>query len=272
MGRTIGGGCAKGRETVAQYALPHDLKGEWQRLDLMSALLDPMERAQIERLGVKPGWRCLELGAGNGSISKMLAALVAPTGLVVASDIDVRCMADLDVPCLEVRRLDVIEDAIEDKAYDFVVARALLHHLPERESALRRMVEAVKPGGLILSIEPDMLPCTVAEPGSMRAFWQAWLRWAEQSGVDYFVGRKIPAWLDSLGTEGVASEGFTAQFNGGSDWARYWSSTVRELAPSLLNSGAMTRSMLDEFYARYDDPHYWTSVITFTATSGRKPG
>jgi SAM-dependent methyltransferase len=158
---------------------------------------------------------------------------VAPSGSVVASDIDVRYMADLDIPCLEVRRLDVIEDAIEDNAYDFVVARALLHHLPARQTALRRMIEAVKPGGAFLSIEPDMLPCTVAEPGSMRAFWQAWLKWSEQSGIDYFVGRRITAWLDGLGMEGVAGEGDTMHFNGGSDWATYWTSTVRELAPSL---------------------------------------
>jgi SAM-dependent methyltransferase len=170
-----------------------------------------------------------------------------------------------------VRRLDVMEDAIEDKAYDFVVARALLHHLPGRKTALKRMIEAVKPGGVFLSIEPDMLPCTVAEPESMRAFWQAWLIWSEQSDIDYTVGRRIPAWLDSLGLEGVAAEGDTMHFNGGSDWATYWTSTMRELAPSLLKTGGMTEKMLGSFYSFYEDPHYWTSVITFTAASGRKP-
>ena len=253
------------------YALPHGLEGERQRLELMSALLDPMERALFDRLGVKAGWRCLELGSGNGSIARILAGMVAPTGGVVASDIDLRDMADLKAPCLEVRRLDVVKDPIEAEAYDFVAARALLHHLPDRKTALKRMVDAVKPGGALLSIEPDMLPCTVAEPQSMRAFWRAWLKWSEQSGIDYFVGRKIPAWLDALGLVGVAAEGHNAHFNGGSDWARYWTSTIRELEPSLLKSGAMTQTMLEDFYGLYADPHYWTSVIAFTATSGRKP-
>jgi SAM-dependent methyltransferase len=256
---------------MSEYTLPHDLAGERQRLELMSALLDPMERAHIERLGVKSGWRCLELGAGNGSIARFLAGVVAPTGSVVASDIDVRYMADLHAPCLEVRRLDVIEDAIEDETYDFVVARALLHHLAGRRDALKRMVAAVKPGGVLLSIEPDMLPCTVAEPASMGAFWQGWLKWAEQSGIDYFVGRRVPAWLDSLGMESVAGEGCTARFNGGSDWARYWTSTMRELAPPLMKSGNMSQRMLDDFTSLYADPHYWTSVVAFTAASGRKP-
>jgi SAM-dependent methyltransferase len=258
-------------KTMAGYTLPHDLKGEQQRLALMSALLDPLERAHFDRLGVKSGWRCLELGAGNGSIARILAGIVAPSGHVVASDLDVRCMADLKGEGLEVRRLDITADAIEDGAYDLVVARALLHHLPGRRSALKRMVEAVKPGGVILSIEPDMLPCTAAEPASMGTFWRRWLKWSEQSGIDYFVGRRIPGWLDSLGMEGVSAEGHTAHFNGGSDWATYWTSTIRELAPSLQKSGNVTQKMLEEFYSLYEDPHYWTSVITFIATSGRKP-
>jgi ubiquinone/menaquinone biosynthesis C-methylase UbiE len=73
---------------MREYTLPHQLVGEQQRLALMSALLDPVELAHIARLGVCPGWRCLEVGCGNGSIALALAGRVAPTGHVVASDID----------------------------------------------------------------------------------------------------------------------------------------------------------------------------------------
>jgi SAM-dependent methyltransferase len=256
---------------MGEYTLPHELAGERQRLALMSELLDPVELAHIERLGVSQGWRCLELGSGNGSISQALAERVAPTGHVVASDIDVSYIKDLEGPCLEIRKIDILEDAVEEGAYDFVVARAVLHHLISARRALECMVAALKPGGVLLSIEPDMLPCTVAEPESMHTFWQGWLKWSEGAGIDYFIGRKIPAWLDSLGLEDVAGEGHTAQFNGGSDWARYWSSTMRELAPSLLKSGDISEKTLEELHTCYQDPHYWTSVMTFTANWGRKP-
>jgi hypothetical protein len=136
---------------------------------------------------------------------------------------------------------------------------------------LERMVSALKPGGMLLSVEPDMLPCTVVEPDSMQRFWEGWLKWSVEAGIDYFIGRKIPARLDSLSLEDVAGEGHTAQFNGGSDWATYWVETVRELTPSLLQSSHVSEKMLEEFYARYRDPHYWTSVMTFTANWGRKP-
>jgi hypothetical protein len=49
---------------VSEYTLPHGLKGEQQRLVLMSSLLDPIELVCIARLEVGPGWRCLEGGCG----------------------------------------------------------------------------------------------------------------------------------------------------------------------------------------------------------------
>jgi SAM-dependent methyltransferase len=256
---------------MSEYVLPHGLTGEEQRLARMSALLDPVENAWIDRLGVCPGSRCLELGCGNGSISRALAGRVAPNGHVVASDIDIAYIANLQAPCLEIRRINVLEDSIEEGSYDFVVARALLHHLTPARKALDRMAAALKPGGLLLSIEPDMLPCTVSEPESMYAFWQGWLGWSAKAGIDYFIGHKISAWLDSLGLEKVAGEGHTPHFNGGSSWAIYWTDTIRELEPSLMKEGYVTGKMFEDFYALYQDPHYWTRVITFTADWGRKP-
>jgi SAM-dependent methyltransferase len=232
---------------MSEYVLPHDAAGERQRLALMSALLDPLELDHIARLGARPGWGCLELGSGNGSISRALAERVCPGGHVVASDIDIAYMKDLRAPCLEVRRIDVLQDVIEERSYDLVVARALLHHLTPPRKALKRFVAGLRPGGVLLSIEPDMLPCTVTEPESMNLFWKGWLKCSVTAGIDFFIGRKIPGWLDSLGLAAVAGERHTAQFNGGSDWANYWIETLRELAPSRVKSGCVTARMIDEF-------------------------
>jgi hypothetical protein len=73
------------------------------------------------------------------------------------------------------------------------------------------------------------------------------------------------------GLKDIASEGHTANFNGRSDWANYWIATIRELQPSLLKGGYITTALLKEFETCYRDPHYWASLITFTATFGRKP-
>jgi tRNA A58 N-methylase Trm61 len=64
--------------SVPEYVLDHHREGERQRLELMSRLLDPMHRRHIERVGIGPGARTLEVGCGNGSMSVWLAARAAP--------------------------------------------------------------------------------------------------------------------------------------------------------------------------------------------------
>ena len=123
---------------MSEYVLPHQLRGERYRLDLMSALLDPVVRGHFDQLGMGDVWQCLEFDCCNGSISRALLEYVALAGHVVASDIDIRYIEDLQAPCLEVQRIDLLNDPIEQGAYDFVVARALLHHLAPARKGLER--------------------------------------------------------------------------------------------------------------------------------------
>jgi SAM-dependent methyltransferase len=253
-----------------KYVLPHGLSGEQQRLALMSTLLDPIHRNHLEKLGLQPGWHCLEIGSGNGSISQWLAGRVAPAGLAVATDLDLRFIGSLRAPNLEVRKLNILEDPLEENAFDLVTARAVLHHIHSPERAVERMVAALKPGGVLLSIEPDFLPATAAEPESVHAFWQGWLKWSASMGIDYFIGKKMPPMLDAQDLEAVGAEGHTAVFKGGSPWSTYFVQTVRELRDSLLQSGFVNASMIAAFEALYANPCYWTSVITFVAAWGLK--
>jgi SAM-dependent methyltransferase len=253
------------------YVLSHDLEGERQRLALMSELLDPTERRNIQQLGLRPGWRCLEVGSGNGSIAQWLASQVGASGHVVASDLDTSFIAELTAPNLEVRQLDIVRGTVEQNHYDLVVTRAVLHHLVNPKLVLERMLGALKPGGTLLVTEPDMLPATVAEPGVIRKFWHGWFRWAASAGIDYFIGSKIPAILDELGLEQISATGETALFNGGSAWATYLVETIRELRPKLAELGHVSDEIMNELEPHFQDSHYWTSAINFVATSARKP-
>jgi SAM-dependent methyltransferase len=260
-----------GKSPKSTYILPHDLTGERQRLALMSELLDPLHRSFLEKLGLRPGWRCLEIGCGNGSISQWLATKVGPKGHVTATDLDLRYIDNLHAPNLEVRRLDILKDEVEPATYDLVTARAVLHHVKSPKKAVQHMVAFLKPGGLLLSIEPDFLPATAATPEPLRAFWQAWLQWSSSVGIDYFIGRKMPALLSAAGLDHVGAEGTTALYRGKSPWAQYWIDTLQELRPRLIESGYVTRPLLSRFKRLYSDPRIWTSAITFVASWGTKP-
>lgn len=55
--------------TLRPYILDNASTLEYQRLDLMSKILNPWTRGYMSALGVSQDWQCLELG-GNGSIAE----------------------------------------------------------------------------------------------------------------------------------------------------------------------------------------------------------
>jgi SAM-dependent methyltransferase len=255
---------------MADYVLDHHLEGERARLELMSRLLDPMHRRHIEALGIGPGARTLEVGCGNGSVSAWLAARVAPGGRAVAADLDLSLVA-ARTPGLELRRHDIVAGPVEPGGFDLVTARAVLHHVADAEVAIRNLVASLAPGGAILLIEPDFLPVRVAEPPEVRAFWDGWLAWARDHGIDYGIGRVLAPRLAAEGLEQIAGTAETAIYAGGSPWAEYWTRTVVELRDALVGSGHADDALVDGFLARCADPAWWTQTIAFTAVYGRAP-
>lgn len=257
---------------MSGYVWQHDLKGEPDRLRLMSRLLDPSSRFHLARIGVAEGWRCLEIGAGNGSVSTWLSEKVGPTGHVLATDIHPDLMQSIAGDNIEVRAFDVVRDQPPGAPFDIVVIRALLHHLPARREVVARMARWLKPGGWLFVQEPDFYPTWTVEPPSQNELWKAFIRWAESHQIDYYVGRKIPAWLQEEGLSDISSEGHAILYNGGSEFAQWWDYGVREVAGRLKGEGGVSDAALDEFFTLARDPAYWTTTIAFTATTGRKPG
>ena len=255
---------------MREYVLDHHLEGEGSRLALMSRLLDPMHRRYIESLGVGPGARALEVGCGNGSISAWLAERVAPGGRAVAMDLDLS-LVDVRAPGLELQQGDIVAGPVDPGGFDLVTARAVLHHVTDVDAAMRNLVACLAPGGSILLIEPDFLPVSVAEPPEVRAFWDGWLAWSRDQGIDYHVGRKLAPRLAALGLEQVAGTAETAVYNGASPWADYWTQTVTELRDLLVNSGTLDDQRVEWFLAQCADPRWWTQTIAFTAVHARAP-
>ncbi len=256
---------------MPEYVLDHHLEGERGRLALMSRLLDPMHRRHIESLGIGAGAKTLEVGCGNGSISSWLAERVRPGGRAVAVDLDLS-LVDGSPPGLELRRADIVAGPVGSREFDLVTARAVLHHVSDAEAAIENLVASARPGGAILLIEPDFLPVSIAAPPDVRAFWEGWLAWSCEQGIDYLIGRRLPAALGALGLEGVRATAETALYNGGSPWALYWRQTIIELRSRLVASGRVDDRLIDVFLSHCAEPSWWTQTIAFTAVQARTPG
>jgi len=256
---------------MSEYVLGHHLKGEGKRLALMSELLDPMHRRHIEALEiVKPGARTLEVGCGNGSISAWLTDRVSPDGMAVAFDLDLS-LIEARAPNLELHQGDIVAGPVERGSFDLVTARAVLHHIADAEAAITNLVASMRPGGAILLIEPDFLPVSVAEPPEVRAFWEGWLAWSRERGIDYHIGRNLAPRLAALGLTRISGSADTAIYNGGSRWADYWTQTIIELRGDLITSGKLNDTLVDTFLDHCADSNWWTETIAFSAVHGRAP-
>jgi SAM-dependent methyltransferase len=130
-----------------------------------------------------------------------LARQVGEHGQVVATDIDVTYLKRLDVPNLEVRRHDILEDSLDvlgPGSFDLVCSRLMLFWLVGRqEEAIRRMAECLRPGGWLVDEDGDwgtVVPVDPAHPQYERynRVWRNGEWWADR-GYDPASGRKLPA-------------------------------------------------------------------------------
>ena len=158
------------------------------------------------------------------------------------------------------------------QTFDLVTARAVLHHVADAEVAITNLVASLRTGGVLLLIEPDFLPVSIAEPPEARAFWEGWLAWSRERGIDYHIGRTLAPRLAAPGLTQISGTAETAIYNGGSTWANYWTLTINELRDDLIGSGKLNVALVDTFLNHCADSNWWTQTIAFTAVSGRSPG
>ena len=183
------------------YALDSSWYAERDRLNSLTALYDEATIAFCERLGVGDGWRCVELGAGTGSVAQLLVDRVAPSGHVLAVDVDTRFLDPLRSPLLHVEQVDVTTASLAPGTFDLIHARLLLEHLPQRDAVVHRLVRALAPGGWLLLEDFDWPTAAIVDPPApvLARVAHACRTALESHGYDAEYGRRLPRVLRSAG-------------------------------------------------------------------------
>jgi SAM-dependent methyltransferase len=199
-----------------RYLLPNAEDAAATRFAAFAELFDPSTFAHMERLGVAPGWRCWEVGAGGTSVVRWLADRVGPAGHVLATDIDVTRLVgavDPDDPHVVVLAHNVANDPPPEGLFDLVHARLVLVHIPERDRALAAMVEALRPGGWLFveDADPALQPLSsleVREPEQVLAnrLRSGFRELMAGRGVDLAYGRTLPRRLRAAGLAEVRAD------------------------------------------------------------------
>jgi ubiquinone/menaquinone biosynthesis C-methylase UbiE len=244
---------------------------ERSRLALVEELHDPLTRRQLEGIGVGPGWRCLDVGAGAGSVAWMLAELVGSSGHVMATDLDTRLLEQLRCQTIKVVRHDLLSDPLPEAGFDLVHARLLLMHLPARLAALRRLAAAVRPGGWLAIIDTDFTPAEVwpASPAWSRV-WAAFCDGVVAGGWDLRYGRRLCEDLRTLGMVEVEVEQVGWWQPGGALAPRLLSLTIERLRDRMRTLGADDED-IDEARRILEDPATTVRTPLTSIARARRP-
>jgi ubiquinone/menaquinone biosynthesis C-methylase UbiE len=254
-----------------EYVLSKDFAGEHERLQLLEAHVDPLSIAAIEAAGIGPGSRCLEVGAGAGSIARWLAQRVGDGSLVCAIDIDTRLLTPLADEGITVMRHDLLVDDFPARSFDLVHARAVLEHIPAREDALDRIVEWLAPDGALVLVDAASYPIYSSQHEPFLAAMKAWVEVIGRTGTDYDWARTFPEPLQRHGYREVGAAAIAPVLQGGTPVATFWSLTLETLRSRIVEAGLASDAGLDEARRLLADPDFWDFGAGWVAAWGKRP-
>jgi SAM-dependent methyltransferase len=255
-----------------RYWFDNSLSDEGNRLRLLEAIADPRSIRLLGGLDIEPGWKCAELGAGAGSMAMWLADEVGNRGSVMAVDRDVTLLEHLS----ERSNVTIVESAIEDldlpaAKLDLIHTRNVLMHIDSADEIIARLVDALRPGGVLLLEEADYFPLAGVTSSALfevaTALVSKWT-WA----------RTMPSTVVQLPVTDVTVTVDTSMLQGGSPEAAFWTYTFRSVEHRLTDPNlavadglpAVDRATFNEALDLLADESFWTPLSAVVCVSCRR--
>jgi SAM-dependent methyltransferase len=239
-----------------------DSSAEHDRLILLEKLFDSDSKKLLERAGIQPGWKCLEVGAGAGSVARILADRAGADN-VIATDMSTALLAPLAESGVRVLRHDVTTDDAPGE-FDLIHSRFVLEHITRRDLALSRMASWLKPGGVMVVESAAPMPQLSSDPTVGKVLAAMTEQFWRSVGTDAAWARTLPMPLELAGLVDCVAEGNVIPARGGSTFARWMVETHRLIEQPAVSSGAITEAELAHAYAAYANPDFvdytWLTV------------
>ncbi|AXE82289.1 class I SAM-dependent methyltransferase [Streptomyces atratus] len=263
-------------ETDRGYLLDNRQSEAGIRFGALAELFDPVTFRHVDRLGIGAGIRCWEVGAGGPSVPLGLAERVAPNGTVIATDIDVSWTRDIAGGVIEVLSHDVAVDPPPPGGFDLVHARLVLVHVTDRAEALRRMVQALRPGGWLLleDADPGLQPLLCPDESGPEQRLANRLRSGFRTlmaarGADLAYGRTLPRALREAGLRDVQADAYFPITSPAC--AVLEDATVRQIRHRLVGEGLATDEEIDRHLANVATGRLDLATAPMISAWGRRP-
>lgn len=158
---------------------------------------------------LKPGMKVLDVGCGTGSISKDIAIIVGENGKVTGIDNTENFILSgsesyQDIKNLELIHIDLFDFNPEEK-FDLIVSARVLQWLSNPKEALLKMKSLLKPNGQISILDYDHtnLIWNPSPPESMQAFYNTFLKWRHDAGMNNKIAEDLSNLLNEAGFHSV---------------------------------------------------------------------
>jgi SAM-dependent methyltransferase len=181
---------------------------EYLRLRHQAAMWQSATEAFLDKLGLKPGMSCLDVGSGPGSVMRLMADRVGPDGKVTGLEIDgklgAQALADLkaeggaEFAVIEGNALEM--ESVPGAPFDLTYCRLFLMHMQDPVAVLEKMLGWTKPGGVVAAQEFDFGAIAIeplcAAMGEFNRLFEGVFR---AHGRNLRAGRQLPAQFDAAG-------------------------------------------------------------------------
>lgn len=208
----------------------------------------------LRRARISQGMRVLDIGCGNGEVTRAIADLVGSVGDVVGVDGSAAALARAEAATDSSRYENISyvlfslsELPAELGLFDCIVGRRVLMYVPEPEIVLARLISLLRPGGRIALQEHDTT-MTPGRTGSWPVHDQVhhWL-WesVRREGANPHLGFSLAPMLSSAGAvvEALWAQAIFSGYENGVHLPLH--DIVKATKPRLLASGVATEEELD---------------------------
>ena len=226
----------------------HDGHQGSDRLRILADVTWPYTLPFLQKSGLKRGMKCLDVGCGNGELTKRISEIIGEDGHVTGIDFDTSVIDIAKNDCLPNAKFEVLDIRDEDPGgkYDFIFCRFILSHLDSPEVIIERLKKALTTNG-ILAVEDVDFRGHFSQPAST-AFDQ-YVRWYEEvsrrKGANPHLGASLLGLLSRAGFANIEVHEVLPAFNHGDGKQMAWL-TLSAIKEKIIDVNMATSANIDQ--------------------------